>query len=136
MMRHLLIALAAAAVVGTSIIPDDAFARRGGAAGVRGPRGGGVAVGARGGAVAVGPRGNVAARGAGYRGGYGYRGHPVARGAAWGAAGAAAVGAGAYYGNSYYGNTTYGSGYNSNCYRDSYGQVICPNQYQSPYSGY
>ena len=122
-MRHLLIALAAAAVVGTSIIPDDAFARRGGAAGVRGPRGGGVAVGPRGGAVAVGPRGNVAAS-RGYSG-YGYRGHPVARGAAWGAAaaGAAAVGAGYYYGN----------GYNNSCYRDSYGQVICPNQYQSPY---
>jgi hypothetical protein len=124
MLRHLLIALTAAAVVGTSIIPDDALAARRGAAAARGPRGGGVAVGPRGGAVAVGPRGNVAASR-----GYGYRGHPVARGAAWGAAGAAAVGAGYYYGND--------NGYNnnSNCYRDSYGQVVCPNQY--PYqSGY
>jgi hypothetical protein len=112
MMRHLLIAFAAATVVGATMIPDEAFARRGGGGGARGFHGG--AVGARGA-----HRGAVAGRG------YGYRGHPVARGAAWGAAGAAAVGAGAYYGN----------GYNNSCYRDSYGQVICPqqNQYQYQY---
>jgi hypothetical protein len=108
MMRHLLIALAVAALVGTSMIPDEALAYRGGARGVR--------------AGAVGVRGTR---------GYGYRpipGRPVARaavrgaawrGAAWGAAGAAAVGAGYYYGNG-----------SSSCYRDAYGQVVCPYQNQ------
>jgi hypothetical protein len=123
MMRHLIIAVGAVALIGTTILPDDAIARggRGGGAGFRGgavhARGG--AVGVRGGAVgyrggAAGYRGAVAGRGYGYR--YG-------RGAAIGAAavGAAAVGAGAYY----------GGGYN-NCYRNSYGQLICPNQY-NPY---
>jgi len=51
-------------------------------------------------------------RGAAYRGAY--------RGAAYGAAvvGATAVGA---YGYNYYNN--------NGCYRDAYGNVVCPNQY-------
>jgi hypothetical protein len=57
---------------------------------------------------------------AGY-GRYGRYGVGVGVGAA--AVGAAAAGA-AYYGGGYY---------NNNCYRDGYGQLICPNQYQYGY---
>ena len=102
MLRPVLIALAAAAMLLVTTFPDDAFARGGARAG--GYRGGAVAVrGYRGGAVAV-------------RGGrYGYRGYGV--GAA--AVGAAAVGAaatGAYYRGA-------GCGY------DAYGNSVCPNRY-------
>lgn len=116
MLRRVLIASAALAMVLVTSFPDYAFARggaraggyRGGAVAVRGPRGGAVAArgGYRGGAVAV-------------RGGrYGYRGYGV--GAA--AVGAAAVGAaatGAYYRGG-------GCGY------DAYGNRVCPNGYH-PY---
>jgi hypothetical protein len=125
MLRHVMIGLAAATLVGATLVPDDASARGGGRGGGVGARGGGVGV--RGGAVGV--RGGVgrahvsrpiARPGVGYGryAGYGRYG----RGVGWGAAavGAAAIGAG-YYGN-----------YN-NCYRDAYGQMICPDQYQYQY---
>ena len=114
MLRRVLIASAALALVLVTSFPDYAFARggvraggyRGGAVAVRGPRGGAVAArGYRGGAVAV-------------RGGrYGYRGYGV--GAA--AVGAAAVGAAAA-----------GSYYRGGCGYDAYGNRVCPNGY-SPY---
>jgi hypothetical protein len=114
MLRRVLIASAALAMVLATSFPDYAFARggvraggyRGGAVAVRGPRGGAVAArGYRGGAVAV-------------RGGrYGYRGYGV--GAA--AVGAAAVGAAAA-----------GSYYRGGCGYDAYGNRVCPNGY-SPY---
>jgi len=124
MMRHALVGLAAATLVSTLLIPDEALARPGGG----GFRGGG---GFHGGAVRAGgfSGGHVSrpiarpgagvVRGAAVRGAY--RGAAY-RGAAWGA-GAAAVGAASYY----------GSGYYDNCYRDSYGQLVCPNQYQYQY---
>ena len=109
MLRPVLIALAAAAILLVTTFPDDAFARggaraggyRGGAVAVRGHHGGAVAArGYRGGAVAV-------------RGGrYGYRGYGV--GAA--AVGAAAVGAAAT-----------GAYYRSSCGYDAYGNWVCPN---------
>src|SRR5690242_7864528 len=117
MLRHVVIGLATATLIGGMLVADESYAR-----GYRG--------GARVGAVGV-SRAHVArpiarpgvgyGRYAGY-GRYGYRGVGAAAvGAA--AVGAAAVGAG-YYGNTYY---------NNNCYRDSYGQLICPNQYQYRY---
>ncbi len=117
MFRKTLAALAAVVLVGASLMPDEAFARRGG-----GYRGG--AVHARGG-VGYGGRYGVAGRG------YGYRpipGRPIARtavrrgvyrGVAYGAA-AGAVAAGAY---GYYG------GHNNGCYRDGYGNTVCPQPY-------
>jgi hypothetical protein len=109
MLRRILIASAALAMLLVTSFPDYAFARggvraggyRGGAVAVRGPRGGAVAArGYRGGAVAV-------------RGGrYGYRGYGV--GAA--AVGAAAVGAAAT-----------GAYYRSGCGYDAYGNWVCPN---------
>src|SRR5437762_7527941 len=122
MRRYVFPALAAVILIGASLFPDDAFARRGGGGGFRG--GGGFHGGAahfRGGAVHAGRGYGVAGRG--------YAGRPVARaavrggvwrGAAYGAAaGAAAAGAYGYYNN----------GYNSGCYRDSYGNPVCPQQY-------
>ena len=104
MLRRVLIASAALAMVLVTSFPDYAFARGGVRAG--GYRGGAVAArGYRGGAVAV-------------RGGrYGYRGYGV--GAA--AVGAAAVGAAAA-----------GSYYRGGCGYDAYGNRVCPNGY-SPY---
>jgi hypothetical protein len=98
MLRRVLIASAALAMVLVTSFPDYAFAR------------GGVRAGGRGGAVAVrGPRGGaVAVRG----GRYGYRGYGV--GAA--AVGAAAVGAAAT-----------GAYYRSGCGYDAYGNWVCPN---------
>jgi len=115
MLRRILIALAAMAVLLVTYTPQDASARggarvgaRGGAVGVRGARGGAVAVrGARGGAVAV--RGGR---------GYGYRGYGV--GAAVGAAAVGAAAAGAYYGGG-------GCGY------DGYGNWVCPQRGYYPY---
>jgi hypothetical protein len=111
MLRPVLIALAAAAMLLVTTFPDDAFARggaraggyRGGAVAVRGHRGGAVAVrGYRGGAVAV-------------RGGsYGYRGYGVGA-AAVGAAAVGAAAAGAYY--------------RGGCGYDAYGNWVCPNGY-------
>ena len=107
MLRRILIASTAAALLLVTFTPDDAFARgRGGGMHPGGHRGGAVAArGYRGGAVAV-------------RGGrYGYRGYGV--GAA--AVGAAAVGAAAA-----------GSYYRGGCGYDAYGNRVCPNGY-SPY---
>jgi hypothetical protein len=124
MLRHILIGLAAATLVTATLVPDDALARRGGGGGARGGGGfHGAAVG--GGVRGVGVRGGRPVARAGVRGAA-YRG-AAWRGAARGAAGAAAVGAGAYYGGSYYGG--YG-GSSNNCYRDTYGQVVCPDRYQ------
>src|SRR5262249_5932397 len=124
MFRHVMIGLAAATLVGAMLIPDDASARG---------RGGGARVGAGGARVgAVGNRAYVsrpiARPGVGYGRYAGYGRYNNWRGVGWGV-GAAAVGAaaaGAYYGSDYYGN------YN-NCYRDGYGQLICPDQYQNQY---
>ena len=78
MFRHALAAPAAVVAVGASLVPDDAFARRGGG----GYRGGGFHGGGahfRGGAVHAG-RVGVAGRGYGVAGrGYGYRPIPVVR---------------------------------------------------------
>src|SRR5690349_953234 len=121
MLRHVMIGLAAATLVGAMLVPDDAAARAGR---------GGARISAGGGARIAGNRTHVSRPIA--RPGVGY-GRYAGRGVGWGV-GAAAVGAaaaGAYYGN--YGYSDYYN--NNNCYRDSYGQVICPNQYQyqSPY---
>jgi hypothetical protein len=132
MLRYALAALAMITLLAATLVPDDAFARRGGGAGVRagGFHGGGMrAANIRGGAVA-GHGYRVAGRGYGVANrGYGYRpipGHPIARtavrrgvyrGAAYGAAvGAAAAGTYGYY-NNYY---------NSGCYYDRYGSWVCP----------
>jgi len=112
MLRHVMIGLAAATLVGALLVPDEGLARAG--------RGGGARVAAGGRAHVSHP---IARTGVGYGryAGYGRRG------VGWGV-GAAAVGAAAagayYYGNGYY---------NNGCYRDSYGQLICPNQYQYGY---
>ena len=143
MFRYILAALAALVLITASLIPDEAFARRGGGGGMRaggfhgggmragGYHGGGMrAAGVRGGGYRV--AGGVAGRG------YGYRpipGRPVARaavrggvyrGAAWGAAAVGTAGALGAYG--YYNGT-----YNNNCGYDSYGNYVCPNQYQYQY---
>ena len=130
MLRSALVGLAAAILVGTAFIPDDAFAYRGGGARGGGAyRGGGVAY--RGGGVAYrgGAYRGAAYRGAAYRGaayrGAAYRGgyYPY-RGAAIGAAavGAAAVGAAAYGAYGAYGPY----GYNNNgCFQDTYGNWVC-----------
>jgi hypothetical protein len=128
MFRYALVGLAAAILVGASLVPDDAYARRGGGGGFRG--GGGFHAGGMRGVhagryahvsrpIARAPVARAAAargvyRGAAYRGAYAYR-----RGAAYGAAALGAAAAGAY-GYNYY---------NNNCYRDAYGYVRCPNQY-------
>jgi hypothetical protein len=118
MFRNALAALAAVVLVGATLMPDDAFARRGGGGGYRGGGYHGGAAHFRGGAV-HGGRYGVAGRGYGVAGrGYGYR--PVARTAVrrgvYGAAvGAAAVGAYGYY--------------NNRCYQDGYGNTVCPQQY-------
>ena len=130
MFRHVMIGLAAATLVGAMLIPDDAAARGGrGGGGARVGAGGGARISAGGGARIAGNRAHIsnpiARAGVGY-GRYGYRG------VGWGV-GAAAVGAaaaGAYYGNYGYSSDYYNNG---NCYRDSYGQLICPNQYQNQY---
>ena len=78
MFRISLAAVAAVVLVGASLAPDDAFARRGGGGGYRG--GGGFyggAVGVRGGAVGV-RGGRYAVAGRGYAG-RGYYGRPIAR---------------------------------------------------------
>ena len=107
MLRHIFLGLAAAALVSTSFIPDEALAR-GGRGFHGGVRGGAVGAGAYRGHVAH----PIAGRGLAYRG--------VRRGVAVGAA-VGAVGAAGYYGSGYY---------NNDCYRDSYGRLICPNQNQ------
>ena len=115
MLRHALLGFAAVTLLSATLIPDDAFARGGRGGG--GFRGG--AVGVRGGAVGV-RHGAVGVRGAavGVRGGhYGAR-RAVRVGVGAAAVGAAAAGAG-YYGG-YYGNS---------CYRDAYGQLLCPQGY-------
>jgi hypothetical protein len=114
MLRRILIAAGAAAMLLVTFTPDDAFARGGRGGGMRagGFHGGGAvrAGGYRGGAVAArGYRGGaVAVRG----GRYGYR---YGVGAA--AVGAAAVGAAA------------AGAYRSGCGYDSYGNWVCPGGY-------
>jgi len=120
MVRYALIVLAVLGLACVTLAPDEALARRGGGGGAY-----------RGGAVQV--------RGSAHAGHYRGAGrahvsnpivrHPVARtaarrgvyrGAAYGAAAVGAAAAGAAYYN----------GYNNNgCYRDAYGNWICPNQY-------
>ena len=125
MVRHVLLGLAVAALVGTAFVPTDASARERTAAGAAGAR---TAAGTRAGTRAA------VASGVGYRGnnyGGAYRpgwGAAATVGAA--AAGAAAIGAGYYYNNNYNYNTNYN---NSNCYRDAYGQIMCPGGYQYGY---
>ena len=120
MFRYVLPVLAALVLVTASLIPDDAFARRGGGGGYRGGggfHGGAVRAGGvhRGGAIHAGRVGGYRVAGRpGYRGGYYPR-----RGYGAAAVGAAAVGAAAY--------GAYGS-YN-NCY-DAYGNYICSGQYR------
>lgn len=138
MLRFGLISFAAAILIAASLVPDDAFARRGGGAGFHG--GGMRAAGVHGGGMRA-----AHVRGGGYRvagRGYGYRpipGRPVARaavrggvyrnaayrgawrGAAYGAAAVGAAAAGAY------------GYYNSNCYYDAYGSYVCPGQYPYGY---
>jgi hypothetical protein len=137
MFRYAFVGLTAIVLIAVNLVPDDAFARRGGGGGFRGGggfHGGGMrAAHVRGGAVHAGryahvsrpiagrPVARAAAargvyRGAAYRGAY--------RGAAYGAAAVGAAAAGAY-GYNYYNNY-----YNNGCYRDTYGNVVCPNQYQ------
>jgi hypothetical protein len=129
MVRYALIGLAAAILVGASLVPDDAFARRGGGMRAGGFHGGGAvrAGGFRGGAVAArGYRGGaVAVRGGRVAGGYGYRGAYRAgayRGYGYGV-GAAAVGAAAV------GAAAAGAYYRGGCGYDAYGNWVCPNQY-------
>ena len=122
MLRKVMIGLAAATLVGALLVPDEGLARAGRGAG--GARVSGARVGAVGNRAYVSRP--IARPGVGYGryAGYGRYGY---RGAGWGlAAGAAAIGAASYYGG-YYGN-----GYSS-CYRDGYGQLICPDQYQYQY---
>jgi hypothetical protein len=114
MLRRVLIASAAVAMLLVTTFPNDAFARRAGGARAGGFHGGAVAArGYRGGAVAArGYRGGaVAVRGGGYgyRGAYAYRRYGV---------GAAAVGAAAT-----------GAYYRSGCGYDAYGNWVCPNRY-------
>lgn len=140
MLRYLLAAIAAFALLTACLSPDDAYARRGGGGGMRagGFHGGGV----RGGAVHAGRVHGGGARG--YRVGGPRPSHPIAgrpgrpvagypgyrpgygwRGAAYGAAaGAAAVGAYGYYNN---------NSYNSGCHQDTYGNWVCPQQYPYRY---
>jgi len=135
MSRIALPALAALALVGASLIPDDAHARRGGGGARAGGFHGGGAVHAGRGYRVGGPRPSYPIAGRPGRPGYpiaGRPGYPVAgrpgygyrygyRGYGYGAA--AVVG----------GAALYGSYYNS-CYYDNYGQYICPGQY--PYYPY
>ncbi|MBP0113440.1 MULTISPECIES: hypothetical protein [Bradyrhizobium] len=147
MLRYLLAALAVFVLLTVSLVPDDAFARRGGG----GFHGGGARAGGfhgggfRGGAVHAGRihGGHRVARGArpahpiaGRPGRYpvaGRPGRPVAGypgyrpGYGWGRAayGAAAVGAAAAGAYGAYGY------YNNGCYQDTYGNWVCP--HQNPY---
>ena len=131
MLRHALVALAAITLLSATLIPDDASARGGGRGGGGGVRAGGGAAGVRGGAVGVRAGGYRVRRCGAYRNPIAGRGGRDPRrsryggyygGARWGV-GAAAVGAAAV-GAGYYGNY-----YNNGCYRDTYGQLICPNGY-------
>jgi hypothetical protein len=142
MLKYILAGLAAFVLLTATLVPDDAYARRGGGAGFRGGGGGFHGGGYRGGGMHAGrihgghryagrvrPSHPIAGRpiagrpgrpiagypgyGGGYRRGLGY--------------GAAAVGAAAAYG-------AYGAyGNNYGCYYDNYGQYICPQQYQYRY---
>lgn len=135
MLRYIFVALAGLVLLTVTLIPEDAYARRGGG----GFHGGGMRAGGfhGGGVRAGGFRGGgarYAGRGVGYRGGryagrgYGYRragwygGRYYRPGVGWGV-GAAAVGAAAAAG-------AYGAyGYGRNCYTNSYGTWVCPGQY-------
>lgn len=142
MLRYILVGLAALVLVTATLIPDDAYARRGGGGGFRGGGGGFHGGAVRGGGMHAGriarPAHPIAGRPIAGRPGRpiaGRPGRPIAgypgRGyyrPGWGY-GAAAVGAaaaaGAYGAYGYYNN--YG------CYYDNYGQYICPGQYPYRY---
>src|SRR6516165_9805289 len=122
--RYGLIGFAAAILVAASLVPDDAFARRAG--GFQGGRGYRVAGGPRpshpiAGRPIAGRPGAPGRPIAGYPGGYPGYGW---RGAAYGAAAVGAAAAGAYGLYGYYNN------YNNGCYQDTYGNWVCPGQYQ------
>lgn len=149
MLRYILAAVAALVLISASLVPDEAFARRGGGGfgggGFRGGgfHGGGMRAGGfhgggmraayvgRGYRLAGGPRPVHPIAGRPIAGRPGYPGRPIAgypgrypwRGVAAGAAVGAAAAYGAY---GYYNN------YNNGCYYNSYGQWTCPyqNQYQ------
>jgi len=141
MVRYGLIGFAAAILFAASLVPEDAFARRGGGGGFRGGggfHGGGArAAHVRGGAVHAGRihggRGSRVAGGARpshpIAGRPGYPGRPIAGRPGYGGGyyrpglgyGAAAVGAAAATG-------AYGY-YNNRCYYDTYGNYVCPGQY-------
>ena len=127
MLRSILVALASAVLVTATFIPDDAYARRGGG-GFRGGGGGFHAAGVRGGGMQAGriarPSHPIAGRPIAGRPVAGYPGRGYYR-PGWGY-GAAAVGAAAAAG-------AYGYYNRSSCYYDSYGQYVCPGQYQYQY---
>ena len=136
MLKYILAGLSAFVLLTATLIPDDAYARRGGGGGFRGGgggfHGGGMRAGGfHGGGMYAGriarPSHPIAGRPIAGRPGRPIAGRPGYGGGyyrpGWGY-GAAAVGAAAAYGAyGYYGN-------NYSCYYDSYGQYICPQQYQ------
>jgi len=133
MLKYILAGLAAFVLLTATLIPDDAYARRGGGGGFRGGGGGfhGGAGRIHGGgyrhAGGVRPSHPIAGRPVAGRPGRPIAGRPGYGGGyyrpGWGY-GAAAVGAAAAYG-------AYGAyGNNYGCYYDNYGQYICPQQYQ------
>jgi hypothetical protein len=134
-LRSVLAALAALVLISVTLIPDDAYARRGGGGGFRGGGGGFHGGGYRGGGMHAGriarPSHPIAGRPIAGRPGRpiagrpgrpiaGYPGYGYRRGYGAAAVGAAAVGAAAY--------GAYGYG-NYGCYYDNYGQYTCPQQY-------
>ena len=148
MLKYILAGLAAFVLFTATLIPDDAYARRGGGGGFRGGGGGFHGGGFRAGGMHAGRIHGGAGRihGGGYRYAGGVRpshpiagrpiagrpGRPIAGRPGYGGGyyrpgwgyGAAAVGAAAAYGAyGYYGN-------NYGCYYDNYGQWTCPQQYQ------
>jgi len=145
MLKYILVALAAFTLLTATLIPDDAYARRGGGGGFRGGgggfHGGGMRAGGfRGGGMHAGriarPAHPIAGRPIAGRPGRpiaGRPGRPIAGYPGYGGGyyrpgwgyGAAAVGAAAAAG-------AYGY-YNSGCYYDSYGQYICPGRYPYQY---
>jgi hypothetical protein len=127
MLRYILVALSALVLVTVTLIPDDAYARRGGGGGFRGGGGGFHGGGGMHAGRMARPSHPIAGRPIAGRPIAGRPGRPIAgypgRGyyrPGWGY-GAAAVGAAAAYG-------AYGYYNNYGCYYDNYGQYICPGQ--------
>jgi len=114
MLRRVFIGFAAVALVGATLVPDEALARgyHGGGARYAGRAHVSQPIAGRGVAYRGGVYRGAAYRGTAYRRGY----YPYARAAVGAAAvGAAAAGAYGYYNN-----------YNSGCYYDTYGNWTCP----------